>query len=49
MRYADPSNNEEAQSTDESEREREETAAATQRLYNQAYLQRRGRPQEVGA
>ena len=48
MRYADPSNDEKAQNIDESEREREETAIATQRLYNQAYLQRRRRPQEFG-
>ena len=49
MRYADPSNDEKAQNVDECEREtREEAAVATQRLYNQAYLQRRRRPQEFG-
>ena len=41
MRYTDPSNDEKVQDVDECEREREETAIATQRLYNQAYLQRR--------
>ena len=48
MRYADPSNDEKVQNVDECEREREEAAIATQRLYNQAYLQRRRRPQEFG-
>ena len=48
IRYADPDADARTRLAEEMEQEDEETEQALVRLYNEAYLQRMGRPQEFG-
>ena len=48
IRYADPDADARTRLEEEMEQEEEEAEQALVRLYNEAYLQRMGRPQEFG-
>ena len=48
IRYADPDADARTRLAEEMEQEEEEAEQALVRLYNEAYLQRMGRPQEFG-
>ena len=48
IRYADPDADARTRLEEEMEQEEEEAEQALVRLYNEAYLQRTGRPQEFG-